>query len=124
MKKDMLRSSAKPLMLKCCLCALANRDSPDARKKFAHFSGEDPGLRNAREGEFISAIIDAVENNSKEMFDKAVAEHTRITPFHKAETAILATIADGVQSSAGATKLDVANEDELKLDDDLGMDLR
>jgi len=125
LKKDMLRSSAKPLMLKCCLCALANRDAPDSRKKFTNFSSEDPGLNASREGEFIQAIIDSSENNSKDMFDKAVADHTRITPFHKTETAILATIADGLSTGAGASKITVQNEDELKLDDDdLGMDLR
>ncbi len=83
----------------------------------------DPALRSAREGDFIASIIDSKRNSSKEMFDTAVGEYTRITPFHKTETAILATIADsfGVGSApggAGKGPTVVKDDEEFKLDDD------
>ena len=128
LKKDMLRSSAKGIMLKCLLCYLAHDDAVGAERKFTQFQSEDPGLRGAREGEFLAAVIDAKKDSLREVFDSAVTEYTRITPFHKVETAILATVADTMGSAIGATggpakTRTVENEEELKLDEDGGDDL-
>lgn len=76
LRKDMLRSSAKALMLKCVLCLLAFDDIVGAKKRFAWFSGEDPSLGPSREGEFLSGVLLAKEDSNKELFTKTVKSHT------------------------------------------------
>jgi len=38
--------------------------------------------------------MNAKEENNREMFDKVLKSHTRITPFGKVENAVLAQIVD------------------------------
>ena len=42
LKKDMLKGSAKPLMIKVCMCFLAFDDLTGAKKRYNYFCGEDP----------------------------------------------------------------------------------
>lgn len=94
LKKDILKSSAKPIMIKVCLCFLAFDDLVGAKKKYNFYCGEDPQFLGSREGELVDGLMRAKEESSREMFDKTLKGHTRITPFGKVENAILAHIVD------------------------------
>lgn len=118
--KDILKSSAKPLMVKVCFCFLAFDDLIGAKKKYSYYCGEDPQFMPSREGELIDGLLIAKEESNKEMFDKNLRSFTRITPFGKVENAILAHIIDQFE---GLASKEVVGE-ELKLDDDGDLDLR
>ena len=94
LKKDILRSSAKPLMMKEILCHLANSDIQTAEQQFTRYQGEDPQFGLSREGELLHGLLDGRKNGDREQFDKALFAYTKVTPFGKVENVILAAVAD------------------------------
>jgi len=57
LKKDMLKSSAKQIMLKEILCFIAFDDVVGGKKKFNYFCSEDPSLGPGWEGEFLEGVL-------------------------------------------------------------------
>lgn len=94
MKKDILKSSAKSLVMKEWLCYMANDDLVGAKNRYQNFSFEDVAFANSREGDLLSNLFTAKEMNDVDTFQKTLAEHNRITPLKKEETQILVHVKD------------------------------
>lgn len=119
--KDILKSSAKPIIIKLCFCFLAFDDLIGAKKKFNFYLGEDPTLMSSWEGELVDGLLTAKEENDREKFDKTLKGYTRITPFGKVENAILSHVVD-LFDGVGTGQEQLG--EELKLDDEGEPDLR
>lgn len=94
MKKDILKSSAKGLILKVWLSYMANDDLIGAKNRYESFSLEDPGFSNSREGDLLTDLFTAKETNDVDSFQKTLHNYNRITPLKKEETQILVAIKD------------------------------
>lgn len=109
MKKDLLKASAKTLVLKVCLLFMANDDVVGAKNRYQNFSLEDPGFASSREGDLLTNLFTAKEMNDVEMFQKTLHGYARITPFDKVITQILVHVKDTFGNVAG---LNLAGNDD------------
>ncbi|CAI2376770.1 unnamed protein product [Moneuplotes crassus] len=98
LKKDMLKSSSKGLVLKVCLCYLANDDLVGAKNRHHTFSQEDATFSNSREGELLSSLFTAKELKDVDLFQKTLHDYNKITPLKKEETQLLVQIKDSFPS--------------------------
>lgn len=113
LRKDILRMSAKGLMIKTVLSSIAFDDVVGAEKKLDTFKFDDPSLEGSREGEVLANIIEAVKSNDKKSFDAVLKEYNRVTPFQRVEKSILAAIVDTFNTVSGGVE-----SGELELPDD------
>lgn len=94
----MLKSSAKGLVLKVCLCYLANDDLVGAKNRHQTFSQEDAAFSNSREGELLSSLFTAKDLKDVDLFQKTLHDYNKITPLKKEETQLLVQIKDSFPS--------------------------
>lgn len=94
LKKDLLKASAKNLVVKVWFCYLANDDLVGARNRYQNFTLEDPGFGGSREGDLLSNVFTAKEQNDLDMFQKTLHNYSRITAFDKVNTQILVHVKD------------------------------
>ena len=124
LRKDILKMSAKSLMIKAVLASMAYEDVVGAEKKYDKFCFDDPSFQGSREGDVLMTCIQAVKDNDKQTFDNAIKEYNRVTPFGRVEKAMLAAIVDTFTSLKGGVEkgqeLELPDED----DDDDELDLR
>ena len=109
LKKDILKGSAKALVMKVWLWFLAHDDLTGAKSRYNNFSLEDPGFGSSREGDLLSSIFTTKETNDADMFLKTIHGYTRITPFDKVVNQIVVHIKD---TFSGFDGLNLAGKDE------------
>lgn len=109
MKKDLLKGSAKNLIVKVWLCYLANDDLIGARNRSQNFALEDPGFGNCREGDLLNSIYTAKEACDEDQFQKELHNYARITPFDKVVTQLLVHVKETFGVGGG---LNLAGNDE------------
>ena len=120
LSKDILRSSAKTMMMKAILCFLAMDDSVGAQKSFDKYQMKDPAFGGSREGELLQTMIECRQENDSETFNSSIKEYNRITPFQKVETHLVKAISEKFDAGLDDQNLG----DDLQLDEDGEVDLR
>lgn len=115
LKKDLLKGSAKNLIVKVWLCHIAHDDLVGAKNRYSNFSLEDPGFSSSREGELLSSLFNAKEANDVEMYEKSIHGYARITPFDKVNTQLLVHVKD---TFSGIATLNLDGNDKALLEPD------
>lgn len=125
MTKDLLRSSAKAMMMKVVLCYLAMDDTVGGDKYLNKYSIDDPAFGQSREGSMLSTLVEARKNNDQDSFMNATSEYNRITPFQKIENYLVKAISEKFDAPSGNVidPAGLGNDDDIQFDEDGGIDL-
>ncbi|KAJ6604608.1 vesicular-fusion protein SEC17 [Mycena vulgaris] len=87
--------------LRSGLCSLAmQNDTVSAKRNLTKYSEKDPSYATTREGKFVKALIEAVENGDQEAFTGIVYEFDQVVKLDNWKTGMLLKIKRGLEDGA------------------------
>ncbi|KAJ7492663.1 vesicular-fusion protein SEC17 [Mycena latifolia] len=93
--------SVKEYYLRSGLCSLAmQNDTVSAKRNLAKYSEKDPSYATTREGKFVQALIEAVENGDVEAFTGIVFEFDQVVKLDNWKTGMLLKIKRALEDGA------------------------
>ncbi|KAJ7103573.1 vesicular-fusion protein SEC17 [Mycena belliarum] len=98
---NLTKYSVKEYYLRSGLCSLAmQNDTVSAKRNLAKYIDKDPSYASTREGKFVQALIEAVENGDTEAFTGIVFEFDQVVKLDNWKTGMLLKIKRALEDAS------------------------
>jgi len=119
----MIKTNAKDLFFKAVLCHLAYDDKQGAKNALQEYQIDDPNFDSSRENDLLTALIQAIDDRSRDQFIQHVQAYNKLTPLDRIKGKLVERVMDvflpdsntGVNKVAKKLKdIDLTGADDFK----------
>lgn len=92
LSQPLVKSSAKEYFFKVCLCYLANKDLPGAKKVIENYTYEDPNFDTSKQKDLLDDIVRAIEICDGLELAKCIGKYSQTWSLDKVTIKLLAEV--------------------------------